>query len=195
MRSLRHFVPIRIIYLICSLSPVSAFSGRLAIRQETCDTFYCAPDISWDRLVDTLGAWFYHLSQPDGYLQPETLPPETETETQPTESDIYSQVPNTRQDPNHMPTSNTDIELLQLAPYPGSNECQRTPSSADYPSDDSVQNDEVNHFFQLRIKSILSLLMPLDREIIIFISAERPPSNSYSQGVAMTLTRIIVSSR
>lgn len=193
MRSLGHFVPIRITYLICFLSSVSAFSGRLAIRQETCDTFYCAPDISWDGLVDTLGAWFYHFSQPDGYLQPGTLPPETET--QPTESDINSQVPNIGQNPNSMPTSNTDIELLQLAPYLGSNECQRTPPSADYPSDDSVQNDEVNHFFQLRIKSILSLLMPFNREIIIFIRAEGPPSNSYSQGVAMTLTRIIVSSR
>lgn len=149
MRSLGHFIPIRITHLVCFLSSVSAFSARLAIRQETCDTFYCAPDVSWDRLVDTLGAWFYHLSQPDGYLQPGTLPPETET--QPTESDINSQVPNTRQDPNNMPTSNTDMELLQLAPYPGSNECQRAPPSADYPSDDSAQNDEVNHFFQLRI--------------------------------------------
>lgn len=151
MRSLGHFVlPSPITCLICFLSSVSAFSARLAIRQETCDAFYCAPDVSWDRLVETVGAWFYHLSQPDGYLQPGTLPPETET--QPAESDINSQ------DPNNMPTSNTDIELLQLAPYPGSNECQRAPPSADYPSsDDSVQNDEVNHFFQLRIISILSL--------------------------------------
>lgn len=149
MRSLVHILAIHITCLICFLSLVSAFSGRLAKRQETCDTYLCAPNVSWDGLVDTLGAWFYDLSQPDGYLQPGTLPPETET--QPTKADINTQIPNTRQDPNNLPTSNTDIELLQLAPYPGSNECQRAPSSADYPSDNSVQNDEVNHFFQLII--------------------------------------------
>lgn len=193
MRNLGHFLAIRITYLICFLSSVLAFSGRLAIRQMTCDTFFCAPDDSWDRLVDTLGAWFYQIPQPDGYLQPGNLPPETETQS--TESDINSQVPKNQQDPNNLPKSNTDIELLQLAPYPGSNECQRAPLSADYPFDNSVQNDEVNHFFQLGIKSIFSPLMPFDREIIISIRAERPPSNSYSQGVAMTLSRIIVSSR
>lgn len=148
MRSLGHILAIRITCLICFLSSVSAFLGRLALRQETCDTYLCAPDFSWDGLVDNLGAWFYHLSQPDGYLQPGTLP--SETGTQPDESEINTQVPNTRQDPNNLPISNTDIELLQLAPYPGSNECQRAPPSADYPPDNSVQNDEVNHFFQLK---------------------------------------------
>lgn len=156
MKSLGHFVRVRvhihIIHLIYLFSSVTAFSGRLAIRQETCDAFFCAPDLSWDRLIDTLGASFYHLSQPDDrYPQPGTLPPEpeteTETETEPTESDINSQVPNSWQDPNDMPTSKTDIELLQLAPDPGSNECQRASPSADYPSDDSIQNGEVNHSF------------------------------------------------
>lgn len=193
MRSLGHILAIRITSMICFLSSVSGFSGRVAIRQETCDTYWCASNFSWDGLVDTLGAWFNYHSQPDGYLQPGTLPPETET--QPTEADINTQIPNTRQDPNNLPTSNSEIELLQLAPYPGSNECQRAPPSADYSSDNSVQNDEVNNFFQLRIKSTFSPLMPFGREMIIFIRAERPPSNSYSQGVAMILTRIIVSSR
>lgn len=130
------------------MSSVVAFSGRLAKRQETCDAFFCVPDLNWDRLIDTLGASFYHLSQPDDrYHQPGTLPPETETETKPTESDINSQVPNSWQDPNDIPTLKTDIELLELAPYPGSNECQRASPNADYPSDDSVQNGEVNHSF------------------------------------------------
>lgn len=149
MKSLRHFVrvPNHTTHLIYFLSSVTAFSGRLATRQETCNAFLCAPDFGWDRLIDTLGASFYHLSQPDDrYPQPGTLPPETET--QPTEPDINSQVPNSWQDPNDIPRSKTDIELLQLAaPYSGSNECQRASPSADYPSVDSVQNDEVNHSF------------------------------------------------
>lgn len=193
MRSLGQNLAIRITCLICFASSVSAFLGRLAIRQETCDTYFCVPNINWDTLVDTLGAWSNHPSQPDGYLQPGTLPPDTET--QPTEPDIDPQEPNTRQDPNNLPTSNTDIELLQLAPNPGSDECQHAPPPADSPSDISAQNDEVTHFFQSRNKSLFSPLMPFDREIITLIRAKRPRSNSSSQGVVMTLTRISLSSR
>lgn len=105
------------------------------------------------------------------------------------------QEPNTRLDPSSLPTSNSDIELLQLAPNPGSNECQRAPPSADFPSDISAQNDEVNQFFQSRKKSLFNPLMLFDREIIICIRAKRQPSNSSSQGVVMTLTKISSSSR
>lgn len=68
MRSLCQTLAIRITCLICFVSSVSAFLDRLAIRQETCDTYFCAPNINWGILVDTLGAWFNHPSQPDGYL-------------------------------------------------------------------------------------------------------------------------------
>lgn len=143
--------------------PVSAFPDiTLVTRQDGCDTLFCGPD--WAYWGESIGGWLNNLLRqpgsppPSGFVlpSPETQPTSPQPEKLPPIPETLPPVPSLQpQNSDFGPDTNTEPDMIRVAPDPGTESCQFVASSTDPESQNTQQNDPVGYISKCYSEAII----------------------------------------